>query len=426
MIQYHSENVIKNMTDGKKPRVLHIVESWHPRVAGYTIRSWALLTAQATSDYANPFVLVSSRQHMYGHSEVTQLPNQPNHVALLEPSAREKMVRKGYGSYIDTAHLACEIDRLCATWSIDAIHCHWSSGMGRAAAAVAQKRKLPLIAEVRFDLTGAVFSETVGRSAALLEWPLRRYFEQYLRSADSIVAASYTLADLLSNTFSEQADRIHVVPNGVDCAAFYPQEKEPKLIGALELDGKFVIGSTSNMLRYEGLETLLDLLPSLQEQLPNCHLLLVGDGTQRAQLERRAQEEKLPVTFAGSVPKEDVVRYLNLIDLFVVPRLDLSITRYASPLKVIEAMACGCAIVGTGVGDIPMLLDDERGLLVAPHSTQKFAAAIVSLARDSAQRQRLSQNAQEWSREYLSWRETVDLYGDIYAHLFSPKTRASN
>ena len=395
-------------------RVLHVVESWRPKVSGYTTRSWDLVTAQVPAAGIEPYVLVTSRQRSYGVSDVEVPPELEGRVEALSPSPLEQSLRRVRGFFVDGRHLERMIVAACRKHDIGLIHGHWSSGIGVAAARAAQALGLPFVAEVRFDLAGAVMTETVRAPVALLERTLRRRFERHLRHADAVVAASFSLADLLRETFPALAARMTVVPNGADCTTFRPGSKDPALLRQLGLEGQLVIGSTSNMLRYEGLDLLLEALPDVRAQIPDVHVLLVGDGTQQERLRRLATQRDLPVTFTGRVPMADVPRYLHLMDLFAVPRRPAAITRYASPIKVTEAMAAGLPVVGSRVGDVPALLGESRGVLVEPGSVDELARALIDLAGDAQERQAMGQRARRWTEQHLSWHDVASLYETVY------------
>ena len=405
--------------DEQPLRVLHVAESWRPRLSGYTTRSWDLVMAQVPAGAMEPYVLVTSRQRSYGVSEVEVPPELEGRLSALPPSRLEQSLRHVRAFFVDGRHLEEKIVAACRAHSIELIHGHWSSGIGMAAARAAQTLDLPFVAEVRFDLAGAVMTETVQAPLPFLEQALRRRFERHLRHADAVVAASFSLADLLRETFPPLASRITVVPNGADCTAFQPGSKDPALLQRLALEGKFVIGSTSNMLRYEGLDLLLEALPGVQAQVPDVHVLFVGDGTQKERLQQRATEQDLPVTFAGRVPKADVAGYLRLMDLFAVPRRPAAITRYASPIKVTEAMAAGLPVVGSRVGDVPALLDEGRGVLVEPGSVNGLAQALIELAGHAQRRKAMGAQARLWAEQHLSWHDVVDLYEAVYRQAVS-------
>jgi glycosyltransferase involved in cell wall biosynthesis len=391
------------------------MESWRPRLAGYTTRGWALLEAQAAAGIAQPSVLVTSRQQTYGAGGV-EAPNAVIQVRQAPTSRRERLLRRVRPFYVDAAALQREVERAAQDFGAEIVHVHWSSGIGWAAARAAARLGLPFVAEVRFDLAGAVMTETVRRPVAMAERALRWRFERHLQRADAVVAASHSLGALLVRERPALRDRLFVVPNGVDAPRFAPSAPEVRAATRerLGLDGKLVVGSTSNMLRYEGLDLLLDAVGRLRDRLPGLHVLLVGDGTQRAELEAQARREGLPVTFTGRVPFDEVPALLGAMDLFAIPRRPATITRYAAPIKAVEAMAAGLPIVGAAVGDVPDLLASGRGRVVPPAAPDRLDAALLALA-DADRRAEMGRAARRWAEVHGTWASAVAPYRDAYA-----------
>jgi glycosyltransferase involved in cell wall biosynthesis len=302
----------------------------------------------------------------------------------------------------------------------DVIHSHYSSRIGAAAAEAAERLDLPLVAEVRFDLAGAMLSETLRTSTLTvpLERVLRWRFERYLSHARQVVAASYSLANLLERYCGIVPGRLTVVPNGVDVATDIAATDPAPLRRQLGIrPGELVVGSTSNMLRYEGLGALLETATRIGTasggRIPVC-VLLVGDGAQRPVLEQRATVLDVSAVFTGRVPYAQVAVHLRAMDVFAVPRFDLAITRYASPIKVVEAMAQERAVVASGVGDLPAMLADGRGSLVPPDDGQAFTNAVHALALDPAKRQAMGRRARDWVLRELPWDRLVRRYSEVY------------
>ena len=223
----------------RAPTVLHVVESWRPVTTGYTSRGWHIVAEQARAGLARPRVLVTSRQQTYGYMTADAPPG--TEVRTMPPSLTETRLRRLRRWHIDRPALAAAIAE--AARGTDLIHVHWSSGIGAAAADAAERLDLPLVAEVRFDLAGAVSSETL-RLPAPFERALRRRFEAHLPRAARIVAASQGLARLLRTEFPGLADRLTVVPNGItlDTGQYHSRS------------GPVTVGTTATMLRYEGLD----------------------------------------------------------------------------------------------------------------------------------------------------------------------------
>ncbi len=405
------------------PRVLHVVETWLPVPSGYTSRGWNIVTAQANLEGSEPYVLTSSRQiHLSGGDVDTPAGFDRFGVRVAQASVCEQRGRWLRPGYIQVAGLAKVIIESCSDLQIDIIHCHWSSGIGSAARRAAERLGIPFIAEVRFDLAGAVMSETIDRRVPGLEHLLRLRFERHLLGADAVVAASHSLARLIAKSQPLLRAPIVTMPNAVDCHRFQPAPDtsgQRRELGIAK--GDFVIGSTTNMLRYEGLDVLLDAVERLRDRLPALHLVLVGTGTQHAWLAGEVARRGLPVTFTDQVPADDIPSYLAMFDLFVVPRRDAAITRFASPIKLVEAMASGLACVGSALGDIVDLLADDRGLTVRPDDAACLAKSIAYLAEHPERRQALGANARVWIEAQPDWRALAADYNALYSDVLTQR-----
>jgi len=391
------------------PRVLHVLESWRPVPSGYAARSWWIVTGQSLAEISEPAVLVTSRQSVYDDGPPERPPGIP--LDVVEPSLSERRLRGwpapfGRPFHVDGASLERAIVAAADRHKAELVHVHWSSAIGRGAEKAAARLGLPLVAEVRFDLAGAMGAQTFRGHAAAIERVVRRRFERHLEGASCVVAASDALAGLLRGAFPDIAARLHVVPNGVDAAFLarcdtarsaergassegWPRQASADGAGRNTATGgatlavrRPTLGTTSKMLRYENLGALVALCATR----PALDLLFVGDGPERVSLERLAAplnaERAGRVHFTGRLPAAEIPARLADMDLFVVPRTDLAITRYASPIKVVEAMAAARPIVATAVGDTCALLADGCGALVPPDEPAALGEAVDALVAD--------------------------------------------
>jgi glycosyltransferase involved in cell wall biosynthesis len=382
--------------------VLHVCEAWRPVTTGNTTRSWERLAAQAEANLT-PSVVVTSRQHSHGGG----VPEKPEFVANLhavEPSDRERRWRRWRPYWLDENHHANAITEAARAAGADVIHAHWSDAIGSAAATAARQLDLPYVAEVRFDLAGGVFSEGVLRLTGLGvvggEALLRRYVERHLKGADHVVAASHTLGELVARSFPFVANRLSVIPNGLTPGRYTPGEPPTELVDKLGLGGKTVVGTTGTMYRYEGLDRLVWAVEQLMPIHPNLTLLFVGGGPRRAALEALCQKRGVPAVFHGPVDRAAMPEIYRLFDVFTVPRRSVSITRFAAPIKLTEAMASGRCCLATPTGDVPQLLADGRGTIA---SDIDLVTALAGLLDDPKRRQAQGQAAAAWASDTLSW-----------------------
>ena len=407
------------------PRVLHVVESWPPVPSGYASRSRWIVATQARTGVARPAVLVTSRQGVYGEPAAAALEGVA--VELAPVPAVERVLRAaraplGRPFHVDGAALARRIEAAARAHASEVVHVHWASAIGAAAARAARRLGLPLVAELRFDLAGAMFAQGAGGRVAFAEPAARRWFDRHLRDARAIVVASDALGRFVRARVPARAAEVTVVPNGIDDAflAACDAAREARARDADVGGAPVVIGTTSKMLRYEGLETLLDAAAAL----PDAELLFVGDGPERARLEALAGPlnagARPRVRFAGRVPADEIPAHLAAIDVFAVPRRDLSITRHASPIKVVEAMAAARCTVGAAVGDVTALLEGGCGLLVEPEDPAAFARALARAVADRGLRDRLGGAARARVLETYRGDALVGRYREVYARALGP------
>ena len=143
------------------------------------------------------------------------------------------------------------------------------------------------------------------------------------------------------------------------------------------------------MVPVKGFDLLVEAMPRVVAGVPSARLLLVGDGPERAALERRAEvlgvADRLHVT--GVVT--DVAASLAAADVVAAPSRNEGMGR-----ALVEAMALGIPAVGAAVGGIPaVIVDGECGRLVPPEDPAALARVLVELGRDEPLREKLGQAA---------------------------------
>jgi glycosyltransferase involved in cell wall biosynthesis len=136
-------------------------------------------------------------------------------------------------------------------------------------------------------------------------------------------------------------------------------------------------------------------------------LVVVGDGEERQNLERQAQDlgVEAHIRFVGSVQQTQVASYMRAADVFLAPA-DLS--NVGNPL--LEAMSCGLPIVTVDAGDTKDLIrDGETGRLLHDGDPGEIANAVVQLAKDESLRCGLGAGARrEAEKRFWTWEERMD------------------
>jgi|GEM_PF-76929 len=406
------------MSSDKPIRVLHVVESWPPVISGYTSRSARIVAAQHVRTDIEPFVAVTSRQHMYRDDDAHQsgertgpLAGVDVHVAPVSPL--ERRIRRFRRYHVDGASFERWLDKELLRVRPDVVHVHWSSSIGRRAVRAGHRHGVPVIAETRFDLAGAMNAQTFGGRLEIGEKPLRRHFERHLLEADAVVAASRSLGRLIEQHTGVAPT---IIENAVDPVTPPDTDAVAALRASLGVDaGTLLVGCVSKMLAYEGFDRIIDIVARLRAGGADVRAVLVGDGPELESLRTLARRRDIDLISPGNVDPSEVGTWYGAIDLVVVPRRDVSVTRFASPLKVIEAMSFGRPIVASAVGDVEGLLADDRGAAVAPDDDHALFAAVTDLLGDPSRRRRFGTTAREWSLDHHTWDLTAERLRAIYA-----------
>ena len=239
---------------------------------------------------------------------------------------------------------------------------------------------------------------------------LRRMLRLTSRFVSRFVLVGNRLRPYYTERVGIPADRMSVIPNGIDVDRFLPAPPSLEARAALGLPAGFVIGSAGRLTWEKNFTLLLQGVHVARQRGVNVHLALMGDGEQRAELEALAGSLGIrdAVTFLGW--RTDTDRILPLLDAYVV-----SSATEGLPLAVLEAMASGIPIVSTPVGEMPLLLaDGSAGEIYAP-DPDALADVLARTAMDSARRARQGQAARLLATRHYSAATMVDAYVGAYA-----------
>lgn len=143
-------------------------------------------------------------------------------------------------------------------------------------------------------------------------------------------------------------------------------------------------------------------------RISNITFMVVGDGYRLTELKELSRRESLNghMIFTGSVPHELMPSYLNSADICVACFEDNDITKCKSPLKVVEYLACGKAIVASDIAEVRNMIKGV-GLLVKPGDYLSLAEGILQLTADEKLRKSLAVLARKQAEEKYSWEITV-------------------
>lgn len=229
-----------------------------------------------------------------------------------------------------------------------------------------------------------------------------------LSRADATIAISrYTRS--LALGAGVQAERVELVPPGVDGAASAPRHDwngEPLIV---------TIGRLEDA--YKGVDVLIRGLPLVRARVPDARLVVVGDGSLRPSLEALAHTHGVGdhVEFVGTVSDDERDAWLDRAGVFAMPSRLPAGGRGGDGFGIVylEASARGIPVVaGNTGGAIDAVSDGTTGVLVDPTDHVQVADALVSVLSTPGLRTRLASNGPAWAAGF-AWPKPAERVGEI-------------
>jgi glycosyltransferase involved in cell wall biosynthesis len=271
---------------------------------------------------------------------------------------------------------AWKLSRVIRQYKPAIVHAHDPHAVAMAGTALsfgATNPAPPLVASRRVDfhLAGNSFSR----------WKYRQ--------VTRFIAASGAIRDILVED-GIPADEVTVVHDGIDVSKV---QGLPSLDAHVEFwlpHGVPLLMNVGALVGHKGQTHLIDAMPLVMREVPDVHLVILGEGELRTPLERQLKDLHLERVVRMPGFREDVLSLMKSADLFVMS----SVTEGLGS-AVLDAMAMGLPVVGTRAGGIPeVVVHGETGLLVPPAEPKPLAAAIVRLLKDPELRSRYGKAGQ--------------------------------
>jgi glycosyltransferase involved in cell wall biosynthesis len=206
------------------------------------------------------------------------------------------------------------------------------------------------------------------------------------------------------------AKRIVFCYNGVDTSYFYPPVSRPAIPST--------IGTVCALRSEKNLPLLQEAFANVRHLQPDLKLTIVGSGAQLGALRENAARLGIADAIVFVPATRDIPDLLRAMDIFVLPSYSEAFSN-----SLLEAMACGCAVIGSRVGGLPELTgsNEERGLLFTSGDVQELTAKLARLIEDAELRRELGRRAAEFARDSLSIQIAAETTGAIYERLLRRK-----
>ncbi len=293
---------------------------------------------------------------------------------------------------------------------IDIIHSQSFSAYHYVKDGLKKKLGIPLVTTMH----GTSFSEiksNLNQGLSLMLIPkitfqlYNHYFKtkSFIKASDQVIAISKELRENIPREFDINAEKVKTIYNGIDTEIFQPTKSRIRE----EYNGKKILLSVSVLHKQKGIQYLIKAFKKIRQEYEDTHLIIVGDGGYRKQLEGLVTELSLDkdVTFTGNIPNTKTSGYYNTADVFTIPTVRVE----GLPLIVLEAMACGKPVVASKIGGIKtVIIDGIDGILVEPGNVGDLEKAILKILADEKLSKKLGANARRTIMEKFSKKKMVE------------------
>lgn len=399
--------------------VLHFLTNSLPFTqSGYTVRSHRLLQAQTQAGIKL--------------EAVTRLGYPVTTGSLRAPACSEldgiryhrllptSLARMPHARLEQQAH---HLSQLVSQLNPRVLHTTTDYHNGLTVHSVAKHHDLPWVYEMRGQLekTWVARQDPQYRESAEKSERFRAWHECETHTA-SQASAVVVLSDIQKEELIERGideSKIYILPNAFDWPDNVERIGRQEARGRLGLPEADVwIGSISAIIDYEGFDTLIKAVKNVRDMGVDARAAIVGDGISLAHLKRLRSELNLEeyVVLPGRVPIDKSHTWYQALDLFAVPRRDTPVCRIVTPIKPLEALACGTPILASDLPALSLAPSYGAGRGIEADNPEKWAKAILKTMPDSSAYTKMAEAALQ-----LSYANTWDsnaqtslkMYGDI-------------
>lgn len=276
---------------------------------------------------------------------------------------------------------------------------------------IARLFDVPLLLEVNAPL-----ADEREKYSGLKLKKLARFIEAFTwRTADMVLPVTQVLFDIVHSA-GVDTDKITVIHNGINeklLSTVFMQKRN-------FIKKKIIIGFVGFINPWHRLDLAIEALANHQDS--DIHLVCVGDGDIREQLEAQAKNAGVidKVTFTGLVNRDEVFQYVSQFDIALQP----SVTPYASPLKFFEYLAASCLIIAPSTKNICEIVSHESALLFEPDDYDDFAKKLTFAIENYEDLSEKRINAYKVLLERgFTWQENARRVTDLVGTLVDNKIR---
>ena len=317
----------------------------------------------------NPFSEISTVMpinslKIYRHRYLINKTRTPDNVKVFSTPVFYAPIERHYKNLGDKHYRSVEKTLKNEKISFDLIHSHFLWSSGHVGAKLKERYSVPHVVTAHgYDIYSLPFKD--------FSW--KKKIESVLNSADATITVSNQNFELIKKLDVDTP--VRVIPNGFRRDLFYPMDMaECRRILRLPRDGSILV-TVGNLEAVKGHRYLIEAIGKVVRERKDVLCVFIGSGKEQNALKKQIRAAGLENHFflAGSRSHEEIPRWMNACDLFVLSSLN-----EGNPTVMFESLGCGKPFVGTKVGGIPDIISsDKYGLLAEPADVDDIANKIL-------------------------------------------------
>ena len=212
------------------------------------------------------------------------------------------------------------------------------------------------------------------------------------------------------------ASMVKIAP-GIDSEHFSPVDSG-RLKESLALRDKRVIVSVGRLVHRKGQDQLIEAMSAIIEEVPQAHLLLIGEGPYRKKLEKLVRDYGLvdQVSFIGRIQYEELPRYICIGEVFAMPSRSRFRGLEVEGLGIVylEASACGLPVIAGSSGGAPdAVVEGVTGVVVNGLDSAAIAVAAIEMLKNPEKSAAMGRSGREWIVKNWSWQFWADEFQSL-------------
>ncbi len=394
-------------------RLLFITQDFPPGIGG--IQTYSSMHAERINRFCSDFHLVCPEAN----------PSDKEAAVKYDRGYSFDITRIGIRDSLLVFSLRKELPKLCSAGRFDAtFHAQWQTAWP---AIKARER-----GEVDRVFVAAHARELLYNPYKYLPGPGNLYNglrRKVFQEVDHFFPVSRYTARLLQDQ-GVASERMTVIKNGTEPERFRPMQVDQLKCDLGLENATHVLLTVTRLVKRKGVDTVIRAVAGVAESFPGLHLLVAGTGPEEKRLKNLADRMGLrsQIHFLGSVNYEDLPRYYNLADLFLLASNTRLPDVEGFGIVFLEANACEVPVIGTDSGGVPCaIVDGKTGLIVKENRPDEMEQAIRRLIEQPKIAETMGMRGRKRVLEELNWdRVSERLYGKMEELMPEGRVKSNN